>query len=107
MSASPLALACVCLLAGSGCIGTPARPGGDGPRDEPAADGGPPASSALELFESDVQPILNEACGVCHDSSLPGDGPDFLGKGPSYHDAVLSARAVGGGPLVGDSADNS
>lgn len=91
-----------------GCVGEyqPSDQGGGGGGDDP-----PDGASARELYEALNDQQIAE-CGACHVGANLDDtttGPDYLGTDrASSYDTILAYKSwVDGGPIVGNSPENS
>ena len=96
-------IVCCAILSASCIVGddpiAPADPVG-----EPAP---PPPTSAREVFDREVSPVLRDRCASCHAGELAANGPDFLGIDADYYEDVIRAQTIAGVALVALTADDS
>lgn len=60
-------------------------------------DGGDPLEVAIQTFERDVQPVLNQKCAVCHTAA---PNPIFMKPDPTLREGLMSYRNTGGAGLI-------
>jgi mono/diheme cytochrome c family protein len=101
----PIMAAC---LFGLGCVGEMVTGPGGAPGDDASDDGG---GNARELFD-ELNPQQLIECGACHVGTNLDDteaGPDYLGAGAeASYETIMAYRSYqNGGPLVGNSPENS